>query len=96
MIVKNCLLPVLFLLVIKWPLLAQNDWTILKEKDGIRISSRHSPASPFNDIRVELDVTGNIDQLEAILVDVSKYKEWSYATKVSRLFKFLGPGKIIY
>jgi hypothetical protein len=29
-------------------------------------------------------------------VNVSKYKEWSYATKVSRLVKSLGPGKLIY
>jgi hypothetical protein len=92
---KNCL-PAILLIVFEWPLFAQNDWTMLKEKDGIRISSRFSPASPFNDIRVELDLTGNIDQLEAILVDVSKYKEWSYATKISRLVKSRGPGKFIY
>jgi hypothetical protein len=75
---------------------AQNEWTVRKVKDGIKISSRHSPASPFDDIRVELDLAGNIDQLEAILVDVAKYKEWSYATKVSRITKNLGPGHFIY
>jgi hypothetical protein len=75
---------------------AQNDWTLQKEKDGIKISSRHSSTSPFNDIRVELDLTGNIDQLEEILLDVNKYKDWSYATKISRLVKQLGPGKLIY
>jgi hypothetical protein len=96
MIIKNCLSSFLLLLVFELPLLAQNDWKMLKEKDGIRISSRHSPTSPFDDIRVELDLIGNIDQLEAILVDVSKYKEWSYATKISKLVKSLGPGKLIY
>ncbi|MEJ0083024.1 MAG: hypothetical protein WDM78_19200 [Puia sp.] len=45
---------------------------------------------------MELDLPGNIDQLEGILVDVSKYKEWSYATKISRLVKSLSPGKFIY
>jgi hypothetical protein len=93
---RKCLSAIMLLLVFDLPLLAQNDWTILKVKDGIKISSRHSPKSPFNDIRVELDVTGNIDQLESILVDVNKYKEWSYATKISRLVKSLGPGKFIY
>src|ERR1700759_4197439 len=87
---------VLFLLVFESPIFAQSEWTTLKEKDGIKISSRHSPNSPFNDIRVELDLKGNIDQLEAILTDVNSYKEWSYATKVSRLVKSLGPGKFIY
>ena len=93
---RKCLPAILLLLVFDLPLLAQNDWTILKVKNGIKISSRHSPSSPFDDIRVELDVTGNIDQLERILVDVNKYKEWSYATKISRLVKSLGPGKFIY
>src|SRR5258707_15638666 len=93
---RKCLPAIMLLLVFDLPLLAQNDWTILKVKDGIKISSRHSPKSPFNDIRVELDVTGNIDQLESILVDVNKYKEWSYATKISRLVKSLAPGKFIY
>jgi hypothetical protein len=74
----------------------QNDWSVLKEKDGIKISSRHSNSSAFNDIRVELDLKGNIEQLEMILTDVGKYKDWSYATKVSKLIKTLGPGKFIY
>jgi len=94
--VRNWLWTTLLLLFFVSPLFAQNAWTTQKEKDGIKISSRHSPNSPFNDIRVELDLTGNIEQLEAILVNVNKYKEWSYATKVSRLIKSLGPGKFIY
>jgi len=94
--VRNCLRTLLLLLIFESPLFAQNEWTTQKEKDGIKISSRHSPTSPFNDIRVELDLTGNIDQLEAILVDVSRYKEWSYATKVSRLVKSMGPENFIY
>ena len=93
---RNCLAFAFLLIITAAPIFAQSDWTILKVKDGIKISSRHSPASPFNDIRVELDLAGNIDQLEAILVDVGKYKEWSYATKVSRMAKNLGPGHFIY
>src|SRR4030095_1751600 len=75
---------------------AQNYWILQKEKNGIKISSRHTTTSPFNDIRVELDLPGNMDQLAAILLDIKQYKEWSYATKVARLVKQLGPGKLIY
>src|ERR1700740_889863 len=92
----KCISSLSFLIVFASFAFAQNNWTLLKEKDGIKISSRHSPASPFDDIHVELDVTGNIEQMETILTDVSKYKEWSYATKVSRHIKSLGPGKFIY
>ncbi|HEY2648020.1 MAG TPA: hypothetical protein VGI38_02465, partial [Puia sp.] len=86
-----------FLLIIHTvSIFAQTEWTVQKVKDGIKISSRHSSSSPFNDIRVELDLVGNVEQLGAILVDVAKYKEWSYATKVSKLTKTLGPGHFIY
>lgn len=94
--VRYYLLTLLLLLAFESTMFAQNEWSLLKEKDGIKISSRHSPTSPFNDIRVELDLAGNIDQLEGILVDVSKYKDWSYGTKISRLVKSMGPGKLIY
>jgi hypothetical protein len=93
---RKCLFAIWLLFVFALPLFAQNDWSILKVKNGIRISSRHSPVSPFDDIRVELDLTGNIDQLEGILMDVSKYKEWSYATKISRLVRSQGSEKFIY
>jgi START domain len=75
---------------------AQNDWEVQKEKDGIKISNRHSPTSAFKDVRVEVDLPGNIDQLSAILLDVNKYTEWAYATRKSVLIKQLTPGKLIY
>src|SRR5664279_97901 len=93
---RNCLSFAFLLIIHTAPISAQSEWKILKVKDDIKISSRHSPASPFDDIRVELDLAGNIDQLESILVDVGKYKEWSYATKVSQMAKVLGPDHFIY
>ena len=85
-----------FVFVFNLPIFAQNDWTLEKEKDGIKISSRHAVASQFNDIRVELDLSGTAEQLSGILLDVNHYKDWSYATKKSVLIKQLGPGKLIY
>jgi len=74
----------------------QNKWTLEKEKDGIRISSRPAEGSSFKDIRVELDVPGNIEQLANILMDIPGYTKWAYATKESVLIKDLGSGKLIY
>jgi len=76
--------------------MAQNNWVIQKEKDGIKISNRHAANSPFNDVRVEADLPGTVDQMAKILLDVNKYKEWAYATKKSVLVKQLGPGRLIY
>lgn len=85
-----------FVFVVVNSLSAQNNWVVQKEKDGIKISNRHSPTSSFNDVRVEVDLPGNIDQLSAILLDVNKYTEWAYATKKSVLIKQLAPAKLIY
>ncbi len=86
----------LLLFPFRFDLYDQPNWTIEKEKDGIRISSRPAASSQFNDIRVELDLPGTIDQLKKILLDVDHYNEWSYATKKSTLIKQISPGKLIY
>ena len=65
-------------------------WTLKKMKDGILVYNRHSNLSKFNDIRVEVDLPGTIDQLSAILLDVEKYPGWVYATKSSTMMKKIG------
>jgi hypothetical protein len=85
-----------FFLMLIPVLYAQNTWKLQKEKDGIKISSRASPSSSFDDIRVEADFPGRIEQLAAILLDINRYPEWAYGTKKSVLIKNLGPGKLIY
>jgi hypothetical protein len=75
---------------------AQNNWIIKRDKEGIKISTRHSDRSPFNDIKVEMDLPGNIYQLAAILLDVDQYTQWSYSIKKSSLIKKEGANRLIY
>ena len=75
---------------------AQNNWILKRDKEGIRISTRQSDRSKFNDIKVEMNLPGNIGQLAAILIDVEKYSQWSYSTKKSVLIKKITPNKLIY
>jgi START domain len=93
---SRILLGMFFIFIFEVSLFGQNNWALQKEKDGIKISSRKAAESQFNDIRVELDLPGNIDQLAEILLDIPRYTEWAYATKKSVLIKKLGPGKLIY
>ena len=71
-------------------------WTLKKMKDGILVYNRHSNLSKFNDIRVEVDLPGTIDQLSAILLDVEKYPGWVYATKSSTMMKRVNDYEVIY
>jgi hypothetical protein len=75
---------------------AQNHWILKKNKEGIQISTRQSDRSKFNDIKVEMDLPGNIYQLAAILQDIAHYPQWSYSTKKAVLIKKVPPDKYIY
>jgi hypothetical protein len=74
----------------------KNDWILRREKDGIDIYSRPSGYSKFNDIRVDMDLTGTIEQLAAILRDVHGYTDWVYATRTATMIKKVSENEIIY
>jgi hypothetical protein len=74
----------------------QYNWLLKKDKDGIKVGSRKSDRSKFNNIKVEMDLPGDIYQLAAILLDVGNYYKWSYAVDKSELIKKLTPLKLIY
>jgi hypothetical protein len=78
------------------PLLAQNNWILKRDKEGIKISTRQSDRSRFNDVKVEMDLPGNIRQLADILIEVDRYNQWSYSTKKSVLVKKITPDKLVY
>lgn len=74
----------------------KNDWTLKREKDGINIYSRTSDYSRFNDIRVDMDLPGTVEQLAAILRDVDKYTDWVYATRSSKIVRKVNENEVIY
>src|SRR6202023_1493167 len=85
-----------YLLSLGGTLPTQNNWIFKKEKEGIKISTRQSERSRFNDIKVEMSLSGNIYQHASILLDVTHYSQWSYATKKSILIKRITPNKLVY
>jgi START domain len=74
----------------------QYKWVLKKDKEGIKVSSRHSDRSKFNDIKIEMDLPGNIYQLVNILLDVNNYSQWSYSVSKSELIKKISPLKLFY
>ena len=71
-------------------------WTLKREKDGIDVYSRRSEFSKFNDIRVDMDLPGTVQQLAAILMDVDRYTDWVYASRTAQIIKKLNQFEIIY
>jgi len=77
-------------------LFAQNDWVLKKERNGIKIYNRPSKISRLDDIKVEVDLPGNVFQVAEILSDVEKYPQWAYATKTCELVKKINDREFIY
>jgi hypothetical protein len=87
---------VLVLFFCGYSLSAQNNWEQKKNKDGIKISTRPSARSAFNDIKVEMDLPGNIYQLASILMDADQYVQWSYSVEKSKVVKKINPSSFVY
>jgi hypothetical protein len=86
----------LIFLFVSLSLFGQNKWSLKKEKDGIKIYTRHSENSAFNDIQVEVDLPGTLEQIASILWDVAKYTEWAYSTKTCILVKKINDNELVY
>jgi hypothetical protein len=71
-------------------------WMLKDQKDGICIYSRHSEISKFNDIEVQMDLPGTVNQLTTVLFDVEKYPQWAYCTKSAAPVRKIGSNELIY
>jgi hypothetical protein len=74
----------------------QTEWTLKKDKDGIKVYTGKMTDSKFNAIKVSCDLKGNLSALASILLQPSLQPEWVIATKTSKLIKQLAPNHIYY
>lgn len=87
---------ILTLLLFLHSSIAQQKWELKKEKGGIKMYSRTSNHSRFDDIRVEVDLPGTVEQLASILLDVDKYPDWAYGTRSTLIVKRISKTELIY
>ena len=92
---KTVLLNILLMMFVT-SLFAQGKWVAKKDKDGIKIYSRTSINSRFDDLKIVVDLPGTVQQLSDILLDVEQYKQWAYGTKISTVIKKVSNTELIY
>lgn len=86
----------LLLLGSQLPGLAQNDWTLKKDKDGIKVYSRSSQQSKFDELKAELSLHSSLSTLASVILDVPSYKQWSFNTKQSYVLKQISPSELYF
>jgi hypothetical protein len=75
---------------------AQENWNLRKDKNGIRISSRKTANFKMDELKVECVFDGRISQLAAVLFDVNKQYTWVYKTSKSQLLKTVTPADVFF
>ncbi|HVM87513.1 MAG TPA: START domain-containing protein [Puia sp.] len=86
----------LFALLPGKALLAQSAWELKKDKDSIRIYTRSTEGSKFNELKVVFNLRGNFEQLRSVIRDVTHYKEWVYASKATTIVERKSEDEIVY
>src|SRR5450432_3205276 len=89
----------IFLLVcmlLQHPEKYQEDWTLRKDKNGIKVFSRKTNNSKFDELKVECVFEGRISQLAAVLFDVNNQYQWVYKTIKSQLLKQINAGDVFF
>jgi hypothetical protein len=76
--------------------IAQTEWSLKKDKDGIKVYTGKLSDSKFNAIRVSCILNGTLSSLAAIVLQPTIQPEWVIATKTAKLEKQLSPNHLYY
>jgi hypothetical protein len=75
---------------------AQPDWKLKQNKDGVEIYTKTVENSNFKAIRVKCGIPATLSQLVTVIMDVNTAAEWVYSTKSSTLLKKVSPSELFY
>jgi len=92
---KQCLVFLMFSFI-HHALLAQADWTLKSNKDGLNIYTKTVSTSGLKGIRVKCSLPAKLSQVVALIMDVDAGEEWVYGTKSSFLLKRISPLELYY
>lgn len=84
------LLILLAALALTLPGIGQQSWTLSKDKDGIKIYTRSSDKSPFDEFRATMQLDQSIHSLVAVLQDIENMPDWAYNVISGRILKAYG------
>lgn len=96
-LVYKVLLIALFLLLFVLNFaLAQSDWKLSTEKDGIKIYTSAVPDSKIKAIKVECELNATVVQVVGVVMDINTAPEWVYHVKSAKLLKQVSATELYY
>jgi hypothetical protein len=76
--------------------MAQGNWELKKNENGIAVYTRKAATGNLKELRVVCELNATKAQLISTLQDIGNYNDWVYSNKKSEILKSLSPHKIIY
>src|SRR5690349_21312340 len=77
-------------------LLAQSNWELAVEKEGVKVYTRSVLASKVKVVKVQFQLQASASQVVALLLDVEAAPGWIYHTKSCKLIRKVSPSELYY
>jgi len=92
---KIILIALLFVFKLS-PLLAQSDWKLSTEKEGIKVYTSLVPNSKVKAIKVDAEFNATASQMVALIMDVNSSPDWVYHVKSCTVVKQVSASELYY
>ena len=76
--------------------IAQTDWQLKVDKEGIKVYTKQMENSPLKAVKTVCTINTSLTILTALLLDINNTPEWVYATKKISLLKQVSLSDLIY
>ncbi len=76
--------------------MAQPDWQLKQEKDGIQVYTKNIDNAKLKAVKVVTTINTSLTAITAVLMDVEGAIDWVYATKKITLLKKVSPAALLY
>ena len=87
----------LFLLIISARAgFAQEDCSLRKDSEGVKVYLCENPESSFKTIIVELDVPATLSQYAAVVLNVENYINWQYKVANQKILEQVSKTELVY
>jgi len=70
--------------------IGQDGWKLEKDKDGIKVYTRDTDKSAFDEFRATIQLNQSIHSFVAVMRDVESLHEWAYNVKNAKPLKMMG------
>ncbi|HVU58403.1 MAG TPA: START domain-containing protein [Puia sp.] len=93
---KNHLLFTICCTLQLFSLRAQQEWTLKKEENGIKVYSKSSEHSKYNELRVEMTLQASLSSVAALVLDIGNYPNWSFNTKQTSILRTVSASELYF